>query len=294
MNTDFKTVDLSSLYNANTDNIETADGHVWPYRGDDPANTLLKGLPQGDELFWGIPFQVSHRDDDGSSACFVEIRKGKSSTVSIPIGARAKRILIAHVCASTDGGTTLDGAGDELGLATVTLEGGTTHTFPLRRRFEIHDVSVPWGHHPLLCRNCREFKSVPLDEKSIAWGQAQVGTVKDSNDTGGWWIFDWVNPDPEASIQTLEYTAATETPILIGAITLSNEDGDPMLWPPREEVAVTVEGDAVSPLTVETERAVLARQDRLFIPRDDFLTTDDTGWGVASRRHRSQRRRRRQ
>jgi hypothetical protein len=275
----FKTVDISSECNAGTDNIETPDGFIWPYQGSDTSNTALKRLPQGEELFWGIPFSVpSH---EAASSVFVEVRNGGANRVSVPIGDKAKRLLITHVCAPVDcAGTTIDGAGEALGLGCVTLEGGASHEFALRRRFEIHDVMVPWGHHPFLCRNCREFKSVPLDDKTMAWGQAQVGTVKDSSDTGGWWIYEWVNPDPNRVIESLTYEASTETPILLGGITLCNEDSDPFAWPPREEVTVSVDGDSESPLSVEVERGVLARQDRLFIPKDDFLTTDETGWGV--------------
>jgi hypothetical protein len=279
MSNTFETVDISSACNAGTENIETAEGFVWPYQGEDTSNTALKRLPSGEEQFWGIPFQLAA--PDVTQSVFAEARKGGSTSVSVAIGVKARRLLIAHVCAPIAcSGTTIDGAGERLGQARVTLEDETSYTFALRRRFEVHDVLVPWGHHPFLCRNCREFKSVPLDDKSLPWGQAQVGTVKDSNDTGGWWIYEWVNPDPEKAIQALTYEAETETPILIGGITLCNEDSDPFVWPPCEEVAVSVEGDSESPLRVEVRRGVLARQDRLFIPQDDFLTTDETGWGV--------------
>jgi hypothetical protein len=282
----FEQVDLTSLCNAGSRNIETSEGFVWPYNGDDPSNTALKRLPQGDELFWGIPFLLpSH---DASEKVFLEARIGGETKVTISLGKKAKRLLIAHVCAPVAcSGMTVEGAGESLGKATVILEGGKQHTFQLRRRFELHDVSVPWGHHPFLCRNCREFKSVPLDDKSIPWGQAQVGTVKDSNDTGGWWIYDWVNPEPDKAIESVTYEATTETPILIGGITLCNEDSDPFVWHPREEVAVSVEGDSDSPLQVNVERGVLARQDRLFVPPDDFLTTEKTGWGQSRQNART-------
>ncbi|MBS10288.1 MAG: hypothetical protein CME19_01630 [Gemmatimonadetes bacterium] len=277
---DFQTVDLKPVYNANTSNIASGDGYVWPYHGDDPESTAIANLPQGDERFWGIPFQLAEYDRDGEDAVFVEVRNGGAESVTIPVGAKAKRILIAHVCASVDGsGATLDGAAEELGEGRVVV-GGQTHTFPLRRRFEVHDVAVPWGHHPFLCRNCREFTSVPLDDKTVPWGRAQVGTEKASNDTGGWWIYQWVNPNPDVPIESLEYVALSDTPLLIGAITLSNEDENPLAWPPREDVAVSVDEDKDSPISVEVERGVLARQDRLHVPNEDYLTTDEVGWGV--------------
>lgn len=282
----FTALDLSGAYNAGAANIETDGGFVWPYSAGDPQDTALGRLPSGDERFWGVPFLLAEASDDAGTLRFVEVRKGASERVEIPVGAKAKRLLIAHVCAPEGGAPTIEGAGEHLGEATVTLEDGSEHAFPLRRRFEVHDVTTMWGHHPFLCRNCREFTSVPLDDKTIPWGQAQVGTVKASNDTGGWWLFDWVNPEPDTAIASLTYAASTETPVVIGAITLSDEDGDPFAWPPREDVAVSVEGDTESPLEVEVERGVLARQDRLFIPGDDYLTTDETGWGQAGQQVR--------
>ncbi|MBE84354.1 MAG: hypothetical protein CME21_17475 [Gemmatimonadetes bacterium] len=277
----FETVDISLACNAGTTNIETDLGYVWPYGGDDPQKNVLARLPKGDELFWGVPFKLSAFEGWNASSTFVEVRRGGDLSRSIGIGKKAKRLLVAHICAPVDcAGITIEGAGEQLGTGRVTLENGAVHEFPLRRRFEIHDVSVPWGHHPFLCRNCREFTSVALDDKTIPWGRAQVGTEKASNDTDGWWIFDWVNPEPDVEITSLTYEASTVTPILIGGVTLSHENDDPLAWPPREEVAVTVDGDSESSMKVEVERGVLARQDNLFIPKDDFLETEETGWGV--------------
>ncbi len=276
----FETVDISAAYNAGTGNIETPDGYIWPFGGGNPENNHIGHLPCGDEKFWGIPFQLAGRAAGPAEKVFVEARRAAEEMVRIEIGFKARRLLIAHVTAPINClGVTVEGAGESLGTGTVSLEGGEEHAFPLRRRFEIHDVQVPWGHHPFLCRNCREFKSVPLDAKSIPWGESQVGTVKDSNDTGGWWIYEWVNPSPDLAIEALTYRAETTTPILIGAITICNEDSDPFAWPPREEVALTVAGDSELPLEVEVERGVLARQDQLIVPNEDYLETDETGWG---------------
>ena len=58
---DFQTVDLKPVYNANTSNIASGDGYVWPYNGDDPESTAIANLPQGDERFWGRCHQVALR-----------------------------------------------------------------------------------------------------------------------------------------------------------------------------------------------------------------------------------------
>lgn len=275
----FETLDISAQCNTGTGNVPAGDGHLWPFAGEDTDNTPLKRLPQGEDRFWGIPFNLVERSESAADPAFVEVRAGATKSARIPIEGKARRLLIAHVCAPVDGqGPTIEGAAEWLGTGRVSV-GGEVHEFPLRRRFEIHDVTVPWGHHPFLCRNCREFTSVPLDDKTNPWGQAQVGTVKASNDTGGWWIYEWVNPTPDKTIEYLEYEADGETPILIGGVTLSHEAGDPLYWPPREDVAVTVDGTSDEAIEIEINRGVLARQDQLFVPTDDYLETDETGWG---------------
>jgi hypothetical protein len=97
----------------------------------------------------------------------------------------------------------------------------------------------------------------------------------------GWWLFDWENPFPDKTIQEIEVVAAGPTAMALGAITLCQEEGDPLAWPPREEVAISVDGDPAgdSPVEVSMERGQVVRQDVLFATRDEFLKTDETGWG---------------
>ena len=286
MSEGFLPLDLSGARNVGKGNSKTPQGFVWPYRGEDADNNALGRLPSGEDAFWGIPFRMATATEDSTQPLFVGVSTTGDASVTILLGELAKRLLIAHVCAPAESrGTTIEGAGERLGEGRVVV-GGESHTFPLRRRFEVHDVEVPWGHHPFLCRHCREFTSVPLDDKSVPWGPAQVGTEKASNDLGGWWIYEWVNPTPDQTIESLTYVAETETPILIGAITLCDEDGDPFFWQPREEVALTVDDDVTSCLNVTMERGVIARQDQLLKPTDDYLTTDEAGWGLGGQDRR--------
>ena len=150
----------------------------------------------------------------------------------------------------------------------------------LRRRFEIHDLSIPWGHRPFLCRNCREFRAVSVDGRSMPYGGVQTGTYTEhGNNMQGWWLYDWENPSPEKEIEKIEVLAAGSTAMAVGGITMCQEEGDPFVWPPREEVAVCIEGESEVAVEAEMERGVIARQDQLFVPQEDYLTTDETGWG---------------
>ena len=121
--------------------------------------------------------------------------------MSIEVGRKARRVLFAHVCTPVSGAeTSLEGTGEVVGQYRLRYDSGIDVAQALRRRFEIHDLFVPWGHHPFLCRNCREFLPVGLDDRSVPYGAAQVGVRSESSDLTGWWLYDWVNPHPEASI----------------------------------------------------------------------------------------------
>ena len=276
----FVNIDLRDAANSGSNNVETREGWLWPAPEDDRHRTPLRRLPAGECLFWGVPF---HLGEEGADRSFVTVARGAGDQVAeratVAVGQKARRVLFAHLCASAgDGAASLDGLGEQIGTYRIKLADGAEVEQVLRRRFEIHDVQVPWGHHPFLCRNCREFRSVPLDDLSGPWGRTQVGTITENgSDLEGWWIFAWENPTPDQEIVEIEVVSNGATPLVLGAITLSLEEGDPLVWPPREEIAIDVEGGEAP--TVEMERGVVARQDRLFAPGEDFVDSEVAGWG---------------
>lgn len=275
----FVTINLQEAANAGSDNVEIKDGWLWPAPADDRQRTPLRHLPAGDCLFWGVPFQLG----EAATKAFVVVAEKAGNQVAekatIAVGQKAKRVLFAHLCGATcNGGPTLEGLGEDIGTYRIKLANGTVVEQGLRRRFEVHDAQVPWGHHPFLCRNCREFFSVAMNDPDGTWGRNQMGvTTKNGSDLEGWWIFGWENPEPDQEIVEIEVVAANSAPLVLGAITLSMEDEDPLAWPPREEIAIDVEGGQTP--HVEMERGVIARQDKLFVPGEDFVDSEVSGWG---------------
>ena len=277
----FVTLDLSEAYNAGTGNSRTADGSwLWPAPEGDPDATSLRGLPAGACRFWGIPFQIG--DEEAEKRLLVVARgakKGVPERVAIPVGQKARRILFAHVCAPHED-QPIQGSGEGVGLYRIVFADGSAVEQTLRRRFEIHGVTIPWGHHPFLCRNCREFVALPIDDRSIPYGRVQTGVqTENGSDAQGWWIYDWENCAPDKEIESIEVVAVGRGVVALGGITLCQEEGDPFAWPPREEVALAIDAESDGPVEVEMERGVVARQDRLMVPADDYLKTDEAGWG---------------
>ena len=291
----FHSLDLSAARNAGAGNLDLGDDHwLWPYVGDDPQGTPLQRLPAGACLFWGIPFDLAAADAAARFVVVADAGKEAEAAVTIAVGAKAQRLLFAHVCAPVEGQwMTIEGAGEDLGRYLIRYADGTEAEQPLRRRWQIHDVNTTWGHHPFQCRNCRYADSVGINDTVLGYGRGQCGEYSRYDradgspagapnemgaDLSGWWLFDFLNPNPDETIDEIVFEATTPTPLALGAVTLCDEDADPFTWPARRTLAVTVEGVEQAP-TVAMERGVVARQDDLFTPDDDFLTTDQTGWG---------------
>ena len=279
----FLPLDLTESYNAGDANVACGDGWLWPYDGDDPGNTQLRRMPTGDCLFWGVPFKAAPEDAEEKyvAVCGAEAEvPDVPESVTIAIGHRARRLLFAHACAAASGGSP-EGVGEQIGMYRIYFDDGSSVDQNLRRRFEIHDFSIVWGHHPFACRVCREFHAVPLDDKAGAWGRAQVGTTtRNGGSLQGWWLFDWVNPT-EKIIDKVEVVASDTAAMTLGAITVCQEESDPFAWPGRKEIAVTIDDtDGTQAPQLRVDRGVLVRQDSLFVPGEDFVTTDVTGFGT--------------
>ncbi|MBT6631031.1 MAG: hypothetical protein HOB49_28700, partial [Gemmatimonadetes bacterium] len=296
----FVPLDLTSHFNAGSGNVALGDDYLWPWQGEDVDNTPLTGLPGGDALFWGVPFCLAAAEQDKRLIVVADAGKKVERSVTIQVDGAARRILFAHACAPTEGSwSTLDGASEDLGHYVIRYQDGSQIVQPLRRRWQIHDTDVPWGHHPFECRNCRTFHSVPIDDRHAPYGQVQVGVYSsfgrpdeptpqgpNGHDLRGWWLFDWQNPTPDKPLIEIVVEATSKTPIALAAITLCDEEGDPFHWPSRETLAVTVEGEQAPP-EVTMERGVIAHQDDLFEPQEDFLETEEAGWGRGGQTRRA-------
>ena len=188
MSDSFVPLDMSAVYNAGVGNVESEDGKLWPAPDDAPDHTPLVGLPWGEQLFWGVPFRLAAAGAAKAVVLVAQQAGGAvSASVEIPINAEARRILYAHACAPVPGAApTVEGTGEAIGTYRVLYADGSFVEQRLRRRFEIHDVQVPWGHHPFLCRNCRHFYSVPLDSREHGYGMVQTGAfTREGSDLQG-------------------------------------------------------------------------------------------------------------
>ena len=278
----FNPLNLNEIYNAGPENLEVEGRWLWPFRSENQGETALTTMPSGNCSFWGIPFSLAASDTARRFVVVADIdSKDVTSTVAIPIRKKTLRLLFAHTCSSCNGEwATLEGAGESVGTYRFMFEDGSVVEQELRRRFEIHDTHVPWGHHPFVSRNCREFISVAVDDKKGPWGRTQTGTITENgSDLEAWWLFVWDNPHPEKIIEKIDLVASGPTAVALGAITLCDEAADPFVWAGRKEIAVDVGNDDEVP-GLSMDRGVIARQEALFVPTEDYLTSEESGWGL--------------
>ena len=186
MSNPFVPIDLTGSFNAGLENPDLGDRRLWPSSAGDPDDTPLQRLPAGDVQFWGIPFNLASAS---ASKRFVLVcQEGAEvvpDSITIPVGTEARRLLFAHVCAPTGSESpTLEGAGEPIGEYRILFEDGS-ESVQLRRRFEVHDVEIPWGHHPFQCRNCQLFRSMPVDDRNLVWGRAQTGVLQRNSGRSG-------------------------------------------------------------------------------------------------------------
>jgi hypothetical protein len=284
----FQPLDLTDSCNVGDANVRSGDGWMWPFDGEDPDNTQLKRMPSGENLFWGVPFTGA--PDDASlkyvAVCGADAEiEDVPESVTISVGNRARRLLFAHACApATDDP---DAFGQQVGMYRVHFDDGSSVEQNLRRRFEIHDFFIRWGHHPFACRVCREFRSVPIGDLTGPWGRTQVGTTTlNGGSLAGWWLLDWVNPTDKI-IDKIEVLATGTEALALGAITICQEEKDPFDWPARKEIAITIDdADGTQAPQLKVDRGVLVRQDRLFVPGEDFVATEVKGFGTGGQQVR--------
>ena len=83
----FQPLDLSGSFNAGTDNIEGDGRWLWPAPSHDRQNTPLKQMPDGDCLFWGVPFRLSAGEAPRGLVVVAddEAMEGVPASVTVPV-----------------------------------------------------------------------------------------------------------------------------------------------------------------------------------------------------------------
>ncbi len=214
----------------------------------------LKRLPGGDQTFWGIPFRLGTASDVGPAMVGSGVA-GSTEARSISINAAASHLVFAHVCdsrASTSvAGQTSDYAvpvvtapGEHLADYVLVYEDGSTHSVPIRRRFEVNQVYTRM-QSGFACRPHQDLVPLPLrgPYPPNMWGRyqtiASVGPAGQpaspredleakQHPAASWSIYALPNPNPSKQIVELRIEPTGAAAIGIGAVTLFTGSEHPL------------------------------------------------------------------
>jgi len=239
-------------------------------------------IPSDERSFRGIPFRLGPSDVREKS--WIALSQNRSNwsapSVEIPIGKTARYVCLAAFCDWDETKT------DPPGLEPVAKDGhhladvisvhddGTETAHPLRRRFEVSSLTVPWGH---LCFAARPHRketpnrfSDPIP-RGVEWGEFQTGVFSANyvvNPAEKWrgtlWLCALENPAPEKAIRTLRLEARSEDPVMICGLSLYHGNGHPLRWERLSLYRFTLpEGSEKQEWEVDADLGLVARSYRL-------------------------------
>lgn len=247
---DYIPLDLSPWCNAGVDLYETIDRHSG-------SNLYLPTEPprRGLQHFHGIPFQIGPTED-GGAYCLIGLgRDLLLEPLTIPLSASARHLIFAHALLETElwqGGP----PGETVARYRVVYSGGEEVDIPIRERFEVGNIPLPWGQFPFLA--LPDMSDTLVSRHTGPWEEAGVRRTEANE---GWaqayYLWAWENPHPERMLDALAVTP-TARRFVLAAITLGQAPGDPFARLARRPLKITLlrEEDAGRPfaLAVNVDR----------------------------------------
>jgi hypothetical protein len=219
----YEPIDLSSAANAPTRGV-----------GDDDA--------AGHRTFRGLPFIVGDRA--------IVLGPG-DSPVTVPVGRTATHVIVAHRMLETD---VLEGGDIGATVAEYVFHSaaGRRTAVPIRERFETGMLPTWWGGLP--------FRAFPDGDNTMyrrwdgRWDNAgSRQTEADQAWPTNWYLWAWVNPSPDTSLERVEIVPKDRR-CIIGAITTSDLDEFPFNRQARRPVVIELADPSAEPIEVRVDR----------------------------------------
>lgn len=221
----FATIDLSGHYNATLKNKPLRGNRRKPWSP--PAESQLCHLPRGRHRFWGIPFKLGATS--ASAKAMILLPADHETEVRIPVNRQARYVCVLHGCDSPDD-PTLEHFGKTLAEYVIEYADGNEHVQPIRVRFEINGLNVPWGGDAFAAVRPNMPRRL-TDPKSQDWGRAQCGIRYDGS--GIPWVYAMENPRPDEKIKAIFLQPTGRLTMAVLGMTLYDGPGHPLRHVPR-------------------------------------------------------------
>ncbi|MBI2190352.1 MAG: CehA/McbA family metallohydrolase [Planctomycetes bacterium] len=238
--------------------------------------------PLGEQSFHGLPFLIGGRTPD-SARCFLGFRDltGRTESLTVPLGRTARHVLFAH--------TLLESRvveGENIGRVVAhylfRYSGGREQRIPVRERFEIGALPLPYGGFPFLARPDQKDWLQPRHEG--AWGAS--GQRQCEAFRGGvraYFLYAWRNPEPETVLESLTIEPG-DRKFIVAAVTLGHLEESPFYREGRREVKITLpkkeDAEKAFGPEVDVDRGVATYPYPLpERAESEFLADPQRGWG---------------
>src|SRR5262245_47781753 len=228
----FTPIALERHFTASSADFGPSD-RIRRFGGESEKDGLLR-TPAGEQKLLGIPFRLG--PDDTARKRWIAVSNRAAAwtvpRVEVPLGRSAGFLCLASFCDWDPNETpsanedAIERVGQPLLAATLVYEDGSETKLLLRRRFEIHAPSYPWGHLAFAALSHRPDVPRSLDDAlrhGGEWGNLQTvvtdgAYVRDG--LGTLWISALANPEPAKKIARLRLEAASEDLAFVCGLTL--------------------------------------------------------------------------
>ena len=273
---DYAPLDLADWLNAGQEFFDRGDKFV-----DESWHPPAGTYPLGEQVFRGLPFQVGGGDP---KSCLVYFGpEGYREPVSFRIQRRPRWLIVAHRLLET-GLYKGEPVGKEIAVYTFCYADGKEIRCPIRERLEISIAPPRWGQLPLLAEADQEVSLLDRERGSwnfLGWRLTEVGLAWPR-----WFVlWAWKNPFPDAEVVSMRVEPG-ERGFVIGAVTASYLDEDPIGNPPKKVISIRLKdpGRRKRPFSISTH---VDRGQAFYayaLPEgkpEDFLRDELKGFGQA-------------
>lgn len=252
-----------------------------------PASTLEdpEEMTLGERVLHGIPFSFGTQE---AALLLARPREARE----IPIGEDARWLVFAHAVLETDlyeGGS----IGEPVGAYRVRYSDGTEVQVELRQRYEIgptprkwlgHVTPLDWGQTPFLAVNDAEHELMDRICGRYDAAGARLVEIEDPQSRVPYvlpyrfYLWGWQNPHPERQIESVEVQGGERHTIVVGAITRSLLEEDPLHRAVAREMLVQLDGEIDEHVEVRVDRG-FATHTYLAGAMEDHSRVGAPGWG---------------
>ena len=235
--------------------------------------------------FRGLPFLVGAEGADSDVNCFIALG-GSEGGVTIPVGQRAHRVILAHRL--LDSSLASNGhLGARVAEYVFRLSGGREERVHVRERFEIAVVpglgSIP-GVPGAPFRAVTDQKHTLMSRFEGRWdatGRRQMESAPAA--ARSYYLWAWENPEPDRAVESFQIVPSGPR-FIIAAITLGHVVEDPFARQGRRPVRITLidPDDAQKPYGLDVD---VDRGDTTYVqplpgaPAEQFIDDPYKGWG---------------